>query len=260
MNPTSFGRRSHLGRTLVAYVLYQTIELCIPFPTVREMLIRCFKLDILLETLITVKRTAAKQYKSAYEAILRNLVTGNLLHVDETQVSIKGCKAYVWVFTNLHDVAYLYTESREGAFLQEMLKDFKGVLVSDFFTAYDTLNCDQQKCLIHLMRDLNDSVLKHPYDEEQKIIVREFAALLKPIVDTIDRRGLKKRFLGKHQVEVARFYRKIAQLDCQSEQATKWRHRFEKNRDKLFTFLSRDGVPWHNNNAEHAIKAFAKIT
>jgi len=35
--------------------------------------------------------------------------------------------------------------------------------------------------------------------------------------------------------------------------------RFEKNRDKLFTFLHFDGVPWNNNNAEHAIKAFARL-
>jgi len=31
------------------------------------------------------------------------------------------------------------------------------------------------------------------------------------------------------------------------------------NRDKLFTFLDYDGVPWNNNNAEHAIKAFARV-
>jgi hypothetical protein len=29
--------------------------------------------------------------------------------------------------------------------------------------------------------------------------------------------------------------------------------------DKLFTFLDYDGVPWNNNNAEHAIKAFARL-
>jgi hypothetical protein len=34
--------------------------------------------------------------------------------------------------------------------------------------------------------------------------------------------------------------------------------RFLKYRDRLFTFLDYDGVPWHNNNAEHAIKHFAK--
>jgi len=37
------------------------------------------------------------------------------------------------------------------------------------------------------------------------------------------------------------------------------RDRFEKNQDKLFTFLNFDGVPWNNNNAEHAIKAFARL-
>ena len=34
---------------------------------------------------------------------------------------------------------------------------------------------------------------------------------------------------------------------------------FRENRDKLFTFLDYDGVPWNNNNAEHAVKAFARL-
>ena len=182
-----------------------------------------------------------------------------MLHVDETQVSIRGKTAYVWVFTNLHEVAYVYADSREGTMLQELLKDYKGILVSDFYGVYDSLACPQQRCLVHLMRDLNDEVLDHPYDEELKEIVRSFAMILKGIVETIDRRGLKRRFLGKHRSEVARFFRKLAGLDCRTDAAIKCRQRFERNRDKLFTFLSYDGVPWNNNNAEHAIKAFAKL-
>jgi Transposase IS66 family len=140
-----------------------------------------------------------------------------------------------------------------------MLKDFRGILVSDFYTAYDSIGCLQQKCLIHLIRDLNDDVLKHPYDEELKSIVRNFAALLKPIIQTIDRRELKQRFLAKHRIEVDRFYRDLSKQDYQSERAQKCKKRFEKNRDKLFTFLNYDDIPWNNNNAEHAVKAFAKI-
>jgi hypothetical protein len=37
------------------------------------------------------------------------------------------------------------------------------------------------------------------------------------------------------------------------------KERLEKNRDKLFTFLIFDGVPWNNNNAEHAVKHFAAL-
>jgi hypothetical protein len=67
-------------------------------------------------------------------------------------------------------------------------------LVSDFYSAYDSIDCPRQKCLIHLMRDLNDDILKYPYDDELRQIVQQFAELLKPIVDTVDRRGLEKHF------------------------------------------------------------------
>jgi predicted RecB family nuclease len=257
--PLQLWPQSHLGRSLVAYVLYHTIDLAIPFPTVKRMLSTCFKLDILLETLITIKATAARQYQSTYDSILRRVLRGDLLHVDETHVSVGGKPAYVWVLTNLFDVVYLYTETREGTFLQDMLKEFDGVLVSDFYTAYDSMACEQQKCLIHLIRDLNDDVLKHPFDEELKGIVRNFAALLKPIIQTIDDRGLKQRFLAKHKIEVDRFYRDLSKQEYQSDRAQKCKKRFEKNRHKLFTFLNHDSVPWNNNNAEHAVKAFAKI-
>jgi len=113
--------------------------------------------------------------------------------------------------------------------------------------------------LIHLIRDLNDSVLKHPYDEELKALVRNFADLVKPMVETVDRHGLKSRFLRKHLVSVDRFYRCLSKTDLQSDQARGFKKRFEKNKDRLFTFLVHNGIPWNNNNAEHAIKAFAML-
>jgi len=35
--------------------------------------------------------------------------------------------------------------------------------------------------------------------------------------------------------------------------------RIGKYGSRLFTFLDYDGVPWNNNNAEHAIKGFARV-
>jgi Transposase IS66 family len=58
------------------------------------------------------------------------------------------------VFCNFEEVVYVYSENREGVTMQEILKDCKGVLVSDFYAAYDSIDCPQQKYLIHLMRDL----------------------------------------------------------------------------------------------------------
>ena len=247
------------GWNLIAYFLYQIIKLRISQNTVTQSLNDLFGFNLSPATANKFKSRAAELYKETKHAILNRIVHGTLVHVDETRANIKGKLAYVWVLTNLHETAYIYAETREATMVQSLLSEFKGVLVSDFYAAYDGIQCPQQKCLIHLMRDLNDLMLSNPFDEELKRITKGFTDLLRPIVQTIDRHGLKRRFLIRHLNSVERFYKKVISPNNQSEVATKCKQRFEKNRDKLFTFLNFDGVPWNNNNAEHAIKAFGAI-
>jgi hypothetical protein len=75
----------------------------------------------------------------------------------------------------------------------------------------------------------------------------------------VDLRGLKKRFLGKHRIFVDRFYKRLSDEFGTSQTARKITERLQKNRNTMFTFLDFDDVPWNNNNAEHAIKAFASL-
>ena len=166
---------------------------------------------------------------------------------------------YVWTFTDTERVCYVYSPSREGALLQTILKDFKGVLVSDFYSAYEALPCPQQKCLIHLIRDLNEDLTKEPFNQELRILASDFAELLRAVTLTIDRFGLKTRFLRKHKRHVERFFRDLSRKQMVTEVAVRWKKRLEKNRTKLFTFLDYDNVPWNNNSAEHAIKAIAYL-
>ena len=245
------------GPNLRALSVYQNIELRMPQERVVAFLKQVLTFSV--PDIHGLKTGAATFYKRTYEGLVRRIVTGQLVHADETKVSLKSGIGYVWAFTNLEEVAYIYAPSREGEFLHSLLKDFQGVLVSDFYTAYDSLGCPQQKCLIHLIRDLNDDLLKEPFNEEIKEIAGEFAGLLKPMIETVDRFGLKARFLRKHKACADRFFRRLAQRDYQTETALKWKKRLEKNRGSLFTFLDYDGVPWNNNNAEHAIKAFALL-
>src|SRR5262249_51097015 len=149
--------------------------------------------------------------------LIKKLITGRLIHADETTIKLKKSNGYVWVFTSLEEVVFMYKPSREGDFLKEMLKDFNGVLISDFYGAYDSIPCAQQKCLIHLMRDLNNDLLKSPFNEELKSLALDFASLLKPIIQTVDRFGLKAHFLRKHKIFVERFYREISKRNYQSE-------------------------------------------
>ncbi|MGD0261588.1 MAG: IS66 family transposase [Verrucomicrobiota bacterium] len=247
------------GRNLVMFMMFKIVDLCMTQRAVADELNHLFGLGLQEGEVHRMKSRAAEHYADARARILAKMLKGNLIHADETPIVLKHKRGYVWVFATFHEVAYFYTETREGTFVEQALKEFKGVIVSDFYSPYDALPCPQQKCLIHLMRDLNDAVLDYPYDEELKGMVVEFGELLRSIVQTIDRWGLKSRFLGKHIVDVARFYRKRINITHRSEPALKWKERFLKNREGLFTFLSHDGIPWNNNNAEHAIKAFARL-
>ena len=60
-----------------------------------------------------------------------------------------------------------------------MLAPFHGVLVSDFYAGYDFLPCEQQKCLVHLVRDIDDDLLRNPLDEELKRLAQAFGSLLR---------------------------------------------------------------------------------
>ena len=251
--------RSNLGPGIVAYSLYQNIGLRLSQENVDRSIDRFFGLNLAIGTTGRIKAKAANKYSETYDRIVKRLCEGQLLHADETKISVGGMDGFVWVLANMEEVAYIYNETRQGDTLHSLLKDFTGVLVSDFYAAYDGIQCPQQKCLIHLIRDLNDAVLKYPFDGELKSLVKGFADLVRPMVETVDRHGLKTHFLGKHLVAVGRFYRRISGTAFQSESAIKCKERFEKNKDKLFTFLKHDGVPWNNNNAEHAIKAFAML-
>jgi predicted RecB family nuclease len=247
------------GSNLIAYAVYLTIELRLSLERVTSHMRRLFDVSIWSDKTYKFKADTATAYRGLYDNILESLCRGTLLHVDETNVSVGGANGYVWVLTSMEEVAYFYTPTREGSTIQAMLKDFHGVLVSDFYTAYDAIDCPQQKCLIHFIRDLNDDLLKHPYDDGLKRLAREFTDLLKPIIDTVDQRGLRKHFLGKHRILVDRFYKRLNGEFGTGDAARKTVERLLRNRNTMFTFLNFDDVPWNNNNAEHAVKAFAAL-
>jgi len=140
----------------------------------------------------------------------------------------------------------------------EVLKNYHGTLISDFYGGYDAMPCAQQKCLVHLIRDLNDDLWTAPFDTELESFVLHVKNLLEPIFEAVARYGLKQRHLQKFQKSVATFYqRHIEDKDYKSEAVQKFQKRFQRYRNSLFTFLDHDGIPWNNNMAERALRHLA---
>ena len=246
------------GWVTCSWVTYATVSLRLTNDALGEALDDLFGIPMPSSSLSKVRQRVVDHHRATYESLLSALRSGRLVHADETKVKVKGLSSdgYVWAFATPETAVYVYAPTRDGDTVRETLAGFKGVLVSDFYTAYDSLDCPQQKCLIHLIRDFNDDLLGHPFDAELKQQAGRFTALLQVIVETIDRYGLKRHHLHKHHRDVDRFFAAESRAAYESEVARHYQRRLLKYRDKLFTFLEYDGVPWNNNNAENAIKRF----
>jgi hypothetical protein len=255
---TKFAFRKY-GLHLRAFATYQLIHLRISGITVAKSLNQLFHFDVTGSIISTFKSDFATLYTKTVAELIERIARGSLVHADETKARMIGKSGFVWVLASLEDVVFLYSDTREGDMVHALLKDFHGVLISDFYAVYDAFKCPQQKCLIHLMRDINDDMHRYPYDEELREIAQKYAAVLKIIIETVDKHGLKTHFLAKHLPAVEELFTWIATADFASEIAQNYQKRFHKNREKLFTFLIHDGVPWNNNNAENAVRAFAAL-
>ena len=246
------------GYNLMIWSVNQKIQYKQSSESIINFLKDSLKIEVSVTQMTKFKEFVAEKYSDTYHEIISDMIKSELIHADETIARIKNIDGYVWVFANHYSVYYLFKETRETDFLKETLKDFNGVLVSDFYTGYDSLECRQQKCLVHLIRDLNGDFLNNQLDFELKKIVIEFGSVLRSIIATIDKYGLKSKHLNKHKKNVDKFYSNTISTIFESEYALSYQKRFIKYRDKLFCFLNYDNIPWNNNNAEHSIKPFAK--
>ena len=250
------------GWGLCCWVTYATIALRQTHDGIAETLDDLFGHSLSHGTLVNLRQQAVDHYRPTYESLLSTLRNGLLIHADETKAKIRGPDkdGYVWVFANATTVVYVYSSTRDGKQrARKTLAGFKGVLVSDFYAAYDSMDCPQQKCLIHLIRDFNDDLLKNPFDEELKQARRP---LRRPCSRQVvaDGRPLRleaKLHLNKHKKDVQVFYSALSSAEYKSEVAQYYQKRILKYKEKLFVFLNYDGIPWNNNTAENAVKLIA---
>jgi predicted RecB family nuclease len=254
-NPLSYAQIDSLyGYRLKCWIIFQHYVNRESFRQIEFNLWEIFGIKTHKGNIIRYKKFFSNYYKKSIERIKYKLTNGEVLYVDETPFNLKSEKGYVWVFSNLNQVFFSYKPNRDGSFLKDFLKNFKGVLVTDFYSAYNSLNCSQQKCLIHIIRDFNDDLLKNPFDSEFKSLTKLFTNLLQKIIKTVDSHGLNRLYLIEHKKEVEEFFSTVLEEKYCSDIAKKYQKRLKKYKLNLFNFINYDNVSWNNNIAEHAIK------
>lgn len=192
-----------------------------------------------------------------YEQIQEQALNSAVLHADETGWRVDGKTHWLWCFTNRDSTYYLIDRRRSAATVKKFFtRVFKGVLVSDFWSAYNAVACsDKQKCLPHLLRDLKRTTHYHRPGEDWPA----FAKKLKRLI----RDGL--RLAGKRSTLSAETFERLRQrlegrLDGLMSRPWKQKHarrllkRLRRHRGELLTFLKHAEVPADNNHAERMVR------
>lgn len=243
------------GHSFQAWIINQRLVLRLPLNIIQKEIQELFNETISQGTLVNYIKNFSESYSGSEQILFEKILASPFMHADETPINIRGINQYVWTFTDGNHVIFKLTESRESDIVHKTLHGYKGVLVSDFYGGYDSVPFEQQKCWVHLLRDINDDLWKSPFDTEYENFALKIQEFILPIFEAVDKYGLKKRHLTKFKKEVNRFYKNnINDRIYHSELVIKYQKRFERYQESLFTFLEYDSIPWHNNTAERALR------
>ncbi|HEY4034854.1 MAG TPA: TM0106 family RecB-like putative nuclease [Ktedonobacteraceae bacterium] len=175
---SKFARVQRFGHGLQTWVIYQRMVLRLPYLIIVQAFEELFHEQIGGSTITYFFKYFAQYYAETEGLLLQRLLASPFIHADETRINIRGTEQYVWVFTDGSHVIFRLTETREATIVHELLADYQGILISDFYGGYDGLKCQQQKCLVHLIRDMNDDLWKAPFDGEFEAFILEVKNLV----------------------------------------------------------------------------------
>jgi len=198
--------------------------------------------------------------KPVYDDLAEGARLSAVLNVDESGWRILGRTAWLWCFTSARLAYYVLTPSRAGPVVKQVLGEgFKGILITDFFGAYDRIQAfAKQKCVVHLLREIKQVSLRNHSAEWQG-----FARRLKRLIHEALKLVIDRKRLGEdvYDRRVANLHIRLADIfgvtyrDADSERLSK---RLYKYSDELLTFLLHPDVAADNNHAERQIR-FAVI-
>src|SRR3989338_7862580 len=163
-----------LGNHRVSFRLMSLIaalrEQCrLPLGIIRSYLKMFHQLQ-LSEGEITAVLNAVAGLAGPVHQHLKDQIRGSpVVHGDETGWRQNGRNGYLWSFSTPTVKYLLYRKSRGRQVVQEVIGDeFEGVLISDFYGAYNVHQGYHQRCWAHLLRDVNKLVDDYPDHQQLK--------------------------------------------------------------------------------------------
>lgn len=249
------------GSTLGLRVLVLTAWLHYALGTTLSQIVDVFNFHLLLK--VTPGGLIQMWYRLQailfhwYEQIQGEALQSAVLHGDETGWRVNGKTHWLWCFCNDRVTFYMIHRSRGSpALLEFFTQEFKGILVSDFWAAYNAVDCAlRQKCLVHLLRELKHVEKYKSTDQDWATFAKKLRRLLGDAI-RLWRLG-EELPEWKYALRKERLHRRLDELieaDWISGQARRLVKRLRRYRADVLTFVDQEGVGFENNKAEREIR------
>jgi transposase len=196
-----------------------------------------------------------------YDQIALDVKAASVLNADETGWRVLGKTHWLWCFCSADATCYMIDESRGGPALSRFFTEaLAGVLVTDFWAAYNAVTClARQACLAHLFREL-DSTAEEDTSDEWRAFHKSLKRLLRDAIrlkaaDALDADcRLSRR--DRLDARLAALVQDVETTHASSTNTNVKRlvKRLRNHGEHLFTFLDHEGVPSDNNHAEREIR------
>lgn len=198
----------------------------------------------------------ATAFGPRYEALHRHCLDAGVLHADETGWRVEGRTRWLWCFATTDATYYLIGESRGHAALDRFFVDeFDGVLVTDFWAAYDAVGRTEQKCWPHLLRELTEVDGGSDSGGDWPVFAKRLRRVYADATRLELARGAKPA--DEYNWKLSLLHGRLTELavgDWTNAHAQRLAKRLGKYGAELLTFVEFEGVPSSNNHAEREVR------
>ena len=155
--------RQRFGVSVQSEVSMLREECRLPFRVIQRYLKWRFGLRLSVGGLVDLVRGAAERGQEEYTRLRQEIRASPVVYGDETGWRQDGRNGYLWSFSTPKVRYFLHRPGRSQRVVEEVLGDeFEGVLVSDFYGAYNVYQGPHQRCWTHLLRDIHQLKERHP--------------------------------------------------------------------------------------------------
>ena len=245
--------RQRLGASLVSLMAALREEGRLPVRTIQWYLRTFHQLKLSVGAIVRAVHQVARQSEAYVNELPERIRRSPVVHADETGWRENGVNGYVWTFSTPTERFFL-RRGRDGKVVDQVLgESFSGILVSDFYAAYDHYPGLKQRCWAHLLRDIHKLKALYPEDVglarwdlgAQRLYAkgREWAAAGgRPL--SLGQLALEERLLA------------LCRPFPEDPLAPQGRlcRRIERYIKELFVFVSHPEAPSDNNAAERSLR------